>query len=374
MKPLPALAGAAAAAVALVAAGSSATSATAPGEHVQPTTIAVLADTPYGDELAENFDLLIREINTTPGIRTVVHLGDTKSGGTTCDDEYQDSIRAKFRKFRDPLLYTPGDNEWTDCHRDSNGDFNPIKRLAKIRSSYFDQPGQSLSAGPKQVAYQSAQFPENQMWFQSGVQIGLVHVVGSNNGLREWELGPSATDRRGPRTQEVGARTTAAVKWIDAIFDRAERLDAAGVLVMWHADAFGVFEFSGGDDMSGFTPIVQRLAERTEQFDKPVLLINGDSHDFYEWTPLSDADTHPNAEFYTWRGVDLATVDSAFYHGVGGDIDNLTQVVVEIWDRFAPEPDESVIDANDFGWLELRIDPSTPEVFSYEQRYLTVDG
>ncbi len=344
-----------------------------PTGHVTPSTIAVLADTPYGTALADNFDALIDDVNSTPGVRTVVHLGDTKSGGTSCDDNYLSFIRAQFRKFKDPLLYTPGDNEWTDCHRESNGDFNPLERLAKIRNSYFKTPGQSMSGAAKTVSFQSRAFPENQTWYQSGVQIGLVHVVGSNNGLQPWELGPDDEDLPEEREAEVERRTAAAIEWIDAIFNRAERKRAAGVLVMIHADMWGAFEFSGGSDMSGFTPIVEKLAARSEEFAKPVLLVNGDSHDFYQWKPLSDSDTHPNAEFYAARGTDLATVDSAFYHGVGGDIENLTQVVVEIWDRFEPEPDPAVFDEEDFGWLAVAIDPSTPEVFSVEQKFVETD-
>jgi hypothetical protein len=334
-----------------------------------PTTIAILADTPYGQAQLDQFQVQIDAVNNDPDVDTVIHLGDTKSGGTSCDDAYLDLVRSGFQLFDDPLYYTPGDNEWTDCHRDSNGDFNPIDRLEYIRDTYYrPNLGQSLSSGPGLVAIQSQEFPENQTWFQSGAQIGLIHIVGSNNGLRPWELGANDEDLPGDRVDEVEARTEAAIEWIDRIFDDAESANAAGVLLLIHADMWGVFEFSGGDDMSGFTPIVERLAVRTTAYGKPVLLVNGDSHDYYTWKPLSDVDTHPNAAVYAGRGTDLATVDSSFYHGVGGDIDNLTQVVVEIWDRFDPEPAD--FGAEDYGWLVVDIDPTTPEVFSFEQRFI----
>jgi glycerophosphoryl diester phosphodiesterase len=331
----------------------------------------VFGDLPYTPAQTDNYELLIDAINDDREVDVVINLGDTKSGGTSCDDEYLSFIRESFLDFNDPLYYTPGDNEWTDCHRDSNGDFNPNERLDKIRELYFDRPGQSLSSDRRARKLHQGRdgYPENTTWYQSGVQIGLVHVVGSNNGLREWELGPDDEDLPEERIAEVEARTEAALAWIDKIFDDAEKRRAAGVMVVVHADMWGVFEFSGGIDMSGFTPIVEKLAARTEAFGKPVLLVNGDSHDYYTWKPLSDSDTHPNAEFYAGEGrTDLAGVDSAFYHGVGGDIDNLTQVVVEIWDRFDPEP-EFLAD-EDFGWLSVTIDPRSDEVFSFEQRYV----
>ena len=332
------------------------------------STIAILGDTPYGETQARNFGFLVDAVNDDEGVDTVIHLGDTKSGGTSCANSYLNWVRDTFLDFEEPLFYTPGDNEWTDCHRDSNGDYNPVNRLLQIRRIYFDQPGQSLSNAEQTVEFQSDHFPENQTWFQSGVQIGLVHVVGSNNGLRPWALGEDDEDRQVQREREVAARTEAALEWLDEIFDQAEASDAAGAMVVLHADMWGVFEFSGGVDMSGFTPIVEKLAERADAFAKPVLLVNGDSHDFYSWKPLDDSDTHPFAEFYAARGTDLSTVDSEFYHGVGGDIDNLTQVVVEIWDRFAPEPDGFL--EEDYGWLVVDIDPDSDEVFSFEQRFV----
>ena len=71
-------------------------------------------------------------------------------------------IRAEFDRFEMPLLYTPGDNEWTDCHRVAAGMFNPLERLDVLRDVFFDAPGQTLGADPLPVASQDAiGFPEN---------------------------------------------------------------------------------------------------------------------------------------------------------------------------------------------------------------------
>ena len=38
-----------------------------------------------------------------------------------------------FSQFNKPVVYLPGDNEWTDRHHTNNGDYDPIERLAHLR-------------------------------------------------------------------------------------------------------------------------------------------------------------------------------------------------------------------------------------------------
>ena len=46
-------------------------------------------------------------------------------------------IREQFDRFEMPLLYTPGDNEWTDCHRPAAGTYNPLERLDAVREAFL---------------------------------------------------------------------------------------------------------------------------------------------------------------------------------------------------------------------------------------------
>ena len=39
------------------------------------------------------------------------------------------------------MIYVPGDNEWTDCHRANNGGYDPLERLAFLRAMFY--PGRS---------------------------------------------------------------------------------------------------------------------------------------------------------------------------------------------------------------------------------------
>src|SRR5262245_59099930 len=90
-----------------------------------PVTYAVIGDTPYGQPQIENFTNDLAEINAAPNVSLVMHLGAIKNGSTVCSTEYFEQIRADFDLFEDPLAYTPGDNEWTDCHRANNGAYWP---------------------------------------------------------------------------------------------------------------------------------------------------------------------------------------------------------------------------------------------------------
>ncbi|MEU6787396.1 hypothetical protein ABZ912_50105 [Nonomuraea angiospora] len=39
-----------------------------------------------------------------------------------------------FGTFDDPFVLTPGDNEWTDCHRTAAGGYAPTERLDAVRT------------------------------------------------------------------------------------------------------------------------------------------------------------------------------------------------------------------------------------------------
>ena len=133
--------------------------------------------------------------------------------------------------FNDPLVYTPGDNEWTDCHRANNGAYDPLERLAVIRAMFFPIPGLALGGGRKLTMSQSMlggfeTFVENQLWFESSVAFATLHVVGSNNNLAPW-FGDDTTgtkmDDPARRTAEVAARNAANIDWLDRTFALAQQ-------------------------------------------------------------------------------------------------------------------------------------------------------
>lgn len=80
-------------------------------------TLAVYGDTPYTPGLLADRPRLVDSINSDPKVDLVAHLGDIHSGSMPCDTSFNETILGFFQSFKDPLVYSPGDNEWTDCHR-----------------------------------------------------------------------------------------------------------------------------------------------------------------------------------------------------------------------------------------------------------------
>src|SRR5262245_47721046 len=76
-----------------------------------------------------------KDLNGNLKVQFVVHIGDIKAGNTRCDDNVYSENLSLFNTFQMPVIYTPGDNEWTDCHRVNNGGFDPLGRLSLLRST-----------------------------------------------------------------------------------------------------------------------------------------------------------------------------------------------------------------------------------------------
>jgi hypothetical protein len=113
-------------AVAVVPAGSALASA---GGSGGPLTVAVYGDSPYGvaayppgGQSGDTAELqkspaFISTINADPSVSEVIHAGDIHSGKDFCTEAYDNQIASLWQQFRKPVVYTPGDNEWSDCHK-----------------------------------------------------------------------------------------------------------------------------------------------------------------------------------------------------------------------------------------------------------------
>jgi len=250
----------------------------------EPQRLVVLGDMPYGPpaETYPPFEALIDAIKARdPDL--VIHVGDTKAGGGVCSDTRLAEQLDFMMRVAAPLLYTPGDNEWTDCHRDRAGGFDPRERLAHIRATYFAEPGQSLGATPVPLTHQAeAGYPENARAMLGDVMVVTAHVVGSNNGFEP---------RDAATAQEALDRDAANRAWLTESF-AAARAEAAGALILAiHAD---MFEFGFGPRWnaeaflghSGFARFGNVLIDEANRFGRPVLLVFGDSHRFDMFRPF----------------------------------------------------------------------------------------
>jgi hypothetical protein len=254
--------------------------------HHRPYTFAVIGDIPYGAEQVVDFPKVVAQINADPDVRLVSHLGDIKNGSSVCSDDYFQQIRADFDLFRDPLVYTIGDNEWTDCHRTNNGAYNPLERLSALREVFFPRPGRTLGRNSAAVRSEARfGFPENVRFRRADVSFGAVHIVGSNNGLAPWTGNTAATPEQ---TAEVLGRTASAVKVIHETFQSARSHSDRAVVLMTQADMFDpTVDRPTYANYYAFQPIVQAIAAESRGFKGPVYLLNGDSHVYNEDRPLA---------------------------------------------------------------------------------------
>ena len=283
-------------------------------------TLAVIGDTPYGDEQVAAFPEFVDAVNRDRRVRRVIHLGDIKSGSSTCTDERYRAVFALYETFDDPFLLTPGDNDWTDCHRANNGAFDPLERLAALREAAYPEPDRSLGGLRIRVRTQAddprhSAFVENRLWRDRGVVFSLVHVVGSNNDLAPWFGGAETPEQRARRLEEFEQRQAANLSWLDESFEVAERSGAPAVVVGMQADTF-----VPGAPGEGFAAVVERLADHSSEFGKPVLLLQGDTHAYKSDRPFAGAP-------------------------------NVTRIVVE-----GETADE---------WLRLQVDPRSRAVFTW---------
>src|SRR5688572_19093140 len=112
---------------------------------------ALIGDAPYGPATgsgsarvqqypAPAYERMIAHINDG-GLfdwrMFVIHVGDIKEGNSRCDDNVYTANRDYFNSFIMPAIFVPGDNEWTDCHRVTNGSYDPLERLASLRSTFY---------------------------------------------------------------------------------------------------------------------------------------------------------------------------------------------------------------------------------------------
>jgi len=289
-------------------------------------TIAVFGDSPYGTSPTDTAEFqatpaFIGSINADSEVDLVLHVGDIHSGKQYCTAEYDLSIFDLWTAFKSPLVYTPGDNEWTDCNKsgegggtynkttgqidyvlDANGnpvDYakgDPIANLQLLRSIFFSNPGHALGQKAKLVLSQAqvvdaahpsdAKYVENVMWEQSKVLFVTINLPGgSNNDNDVWYAAPAKSDAQ---VQEIAERTGADLRWLDAAFSRAKADGVKGLVIQAQADMWDPEK--GAAHQAAFEPFVASIASHTLDFGKPVLMLNGDSHVYLSHNPLSATD------------------------------------------------------------------------------------
>ncbi len=209
---------------------------------------------------------------------------------------YDQSIFNLWTAFQKPLIYTPGDNEWSDCTKvkeepgSDNDNFVthpdlPLENLALIRQIFFANPGWTLGQHPMQVVSQGAPYVENVMWEQSKTVFVTLNLPGgSNNDIDPWYAKTHTTEWNSDQRAEMNARTAADVSWMNAAFAQAELDNAHSVVIIGQADMWDVAD--AASHQTNYEPIVSAMASNSLAYGKPVLYLNGDSHVYRSDDPL----------------------------------------------------------------------------------------
>jgi hypothetical protein len=314
--------------------------------------IGLWGDLPYSDLQAQvGVPNLIADMNSQR-LEFTVHDGDLKAGNgtpgsvtpTICSDALYVQALGFFNALHAPAILTPGDNDWTDCDRPSNGGFNSLERLDHERKVFFSTP---FSLGHKRMLLEVQTTPlclgvngptpcvENRRWTHRGVTYATLNIQGSCNNLCD----------TAPDAAEFAARNQADIAWMRETFRDAQARGSAAVMLISQADPGWdlsdgtraplrdpktLAETDGQPD--GFQEFLVALRDEVIAFRKPVAYVHGDSHYF--------------------------RVDKPFLDSLGRRLENFTRV-----ETFG---DNQGNGDNDVNWLKVLVDASSRDVFTYQ--------
>jgi hypothetical protein len=309
--------------------------------------VALWGDEFY-DDSAALVDQTIESMNNHK-LDFTLFAGDTKNGSSPCTDAaIGDEVIAIFNRLKAPTVYTLGDNEWTDCHRTSNGSYDPLERLAYLRTTFFST-NKSQGTNPIKLKRQGAlgqEYSENSRFEKNEVEFVSLHIPGSNNNLitaADLLLPKGLCHNKSTRTDaqciattaEYPARNAMNVAWLQESFAEARDKHYAGIVIVIQADIFFPFELSDGGYDAAFLPSLtaangysdfwKELVAETQTFSGQVVLVHGDSHYF--------------------------KIDKAMVNDDGRLTPNFTRV--------------EVFGNADNSWVEMTVDPDAENVFSF---------
>lgn len=282
--------------------------------HPDRFSFAVIGDAPYNAREELEFDAMLARMGAEP-LAFIVHVGDFKDGNSSpCTDEVYERARTRLDASRHALVLTPGDNDWTDCRRKSNGAMDPLERLAKLREVFFSDAW-SLGRARMPLARQEAcaqragvtcvcpGLPENRLWTKNGVVFVTIHVVGSSDN-RGFDAASDAEQR---------CRAGANREWIERAIRLAEAGDRRGLAIFTQANPWV------GSRDNVYEALKAQVAAGARRLAKPVLFVHGDTHGYRADRPFTD--------------------------GLGGRVDNALRVEVfgspvVAWVRVTVDPDD----------------------------------
>jgi hypothetical protein len=255
--------------------------------HSQSFRFLATGDLPYNAEQDVKYRQLLKQ-SEKEDFDFLLHVGDFKWGQAPCDDQSFEAIRDLFQAYPKTVLFTPGDNDWTDCHRAGQ---DPIEQLARLRKLFFEDR-QVLRLHQLGAQHQSqntdyAEYIENYRFVKAGVHFIVVHIVGSLNNSPQAAEGVEIGS-----LVEFQERSRANLAFLLESFEKARSDNAEGVALIIHANP----DFENGRK-PGYAEFQSVLSDFLNNYSKPVLCIHGDTHYFRIDKPLKNAKGIPYMHF-----------------------------------------------------------------------------
>lgn len=314
--------------------------------------IGLWGDLPYSDVQAlTGVPNLIADMNKQD-LAFVAHDGDLKAGNgtpgsvtpTTCTPALYAQALGYFNSFRAPVIFTTGDNDWTDCDRPKNGGVPSLAALDYERQLFFSTPytlgqhrfRQEVQTAPLCLGV-NGMVPcvENRRWTIGGVTYASLNIQGSCNNLCDTDPDPA----------EYAARNQADIVWMQQTFEEAIQRHSSAVMLISQADpGFDATDATRGPvrdpntlaeadgQPDGFQSFLLALRDQVVAFQRPVAYVHGDSHYF--------------------------RIDKPFLDATGQRLENFTRV-----ETFGDHQENGT---NDVNWLKVTVDAHSREVFSYQ--------
>ena len=267
----------------------------------RPFSFAAIGDAPYEPTISLQepgkaaalyqkypvpaYDTLISKINSDTDLEFTVHIGDIKAGNTQCFDDgtpfvgengprdvYKENLKY-FNTFNKPLIFSIGDNEWTDCHRANNGGYDPVGRLALIRATFFTN-NKSLGVNTIPLTKDKAPYVENAAWTIKPALFISLHMPGSNNNRGR------TTGIYTDNDNEYTGRNESNMAFLEDQLKKAT-LDPQIKLVVIasQANPFERFLEAGFGTQSGYADFVEKIrAWVVANPEKRMLYVHGDTH------------------------------------------------------------------------------------------------
>jgi hypothetical protein len=244
----------------------------------------------------------------------VIHVGDMLGHHVPCSEEIYQRRKAEFDASAHPFIYTPGDNEWTDCGPRGK---DAIPQLARLREVFF-ATRQSLGRSRIELSAQDRcadeacacpAHPENRFWTRAGVRFVTLNFPGSENN----------TGKDAANDAEAACRNQANAAWLEQAVRASEQSQTRALVIAIQADPWRSRKGS-------YEPFLAGVRDAARRLKKPVLLVHGDTH--------------------------LLITDTPFKDVLGNTMERITRL--------------ETYGSPFVGWVKVAVDPDDPEIFTFE--------